>query len=159
MLHGLVRIMCSTSQSQILDARLATDGIRDDMVELEESGLAASAVGADERALAAITLPYDAADVRRHSARVGDGADGGPRRAGLRQPPALEQFDEHCQGSFDNGRRITGRQSIPQQVLSPAELFVRLSTDRDSDQVSFRRERRDCSVRTPSRNLWSTTVI
>jgi len=73
------------------------------MVELEESGLGAPTVRADERALAGIALPHEAADVRGHSARVGDGAYGGPRRTGLRQPPSLELINEYSQGSFDNG--------------------------------------------------------
>jgi hypothetical protein len=153
MRHGLVRVVCSTAQRQILNTRLASSRIRDDMVELEETRLPAPSVGADERAPAGIALPHEAADVRRHSARVGDGADGGPRRAGLRQPSSLELIDEYRQGSLDNGRRITGRQSMAQQVLSPAELFVRFSADGDPDHVSFRRERRDSGVRARSTNL------
>jgi hypothetical protein len=152
MFHAFVRVVSSASQSQILNTRLASRRIRDDMVELEESGLGAPTVRADERALAGIAVPHEAADTRGHSARVGDGADGGPRRGGLRQPPSLELIDEDRQGPFDNGRRVTGRQSMTQQVLSPSELLVRLSADRDLDQVPLWRERRDHGARTLSRN-------
>jgi hypothetical protein len=152
MLHALVRVVSPTSQGQILDTRLASRRIRNDMVELEESGLVAPTVRADERALSGIALPHEAADIRGHSARVGNGTDGGPRRGGLRQTPSLELIDEDRQGSFDNCRRIAGRQSMTQQVLSPSELLVRLSADRDLDQVPLWRERRDHGARKLSRN-------
>jgi hypothetical protein len=46
------------------------------MVELQESCLAAPALGTDEGALARITFPDEATDVHGHSPRVGDGPDG-----------------------------------------------------------------------------------
>jgi len=147
MLHRFVRVVRPTSQGQILDARLTSRSVRDEVVKLEESSLGTPTICADESALAAITFPDKATDVRRHSPRVGDGGDGGTRRVGLCQSSPFELIDEHRQGSFDNRRWITGRQGVAQQVLRPAEILVSLSTHRDLDQVSFRRERHDLGPR------------
>ena len=110
------------------------------MVELQEPCLAATAVGTDEGALAGIAFPDEATDVRGHPPRVGDAGDGGPGDVRLRESPALKLTDECRQSSFDNRRRIAGRQSMTQQILSSSELLVRFPTDRDLDRTVPARE-------------------
>jgi hypothetical protein len=68
-LLALVRVMRPTTELKILDGGRAARCIGSDVVELEESTLAAPAVRTDEPALAAVPLPYLTPDRGRYVTR------------------------------------------------------------------------------------------
>jgi hypothetical protein len=70
-LLSLVHIVQAASELDVLDHGRATDGVRLHVVKLEETALDATAVCADERALATISFPHFSLPSRRDVTRIG----------------------------------------------------------------------------------------
>jgi hypothetical protein len=137
-LTGLERIVDSTPQLKIRFTRPTAERKRDDVVELQATGLCAAALTANEGAASLVARPHGPTNMRwymppefigalaagtRHRSRSSD-------RAGFR---ALRLLQQHSQGTVHDGGRISVGNHMPQQVARPLELLVRVLANRHSD--------------------------
>ena len=120
------------------------------MVVLEEPALGAATGGSDKAAAAAIPNPDCALHRRRNVP---------PLRRSLRYRTGsihsrvlrlMQFYEEQRQRAIDNGCDVTIGYPVPKQILSFAELVIRLTRDGELHFVSLRRQRFDLG-RTASR--------
>jgi len=113
---GLVLVVPSAAQRNVVDRRQSPEGVRDAVVELQERPLfAAIPVSSDEGAPATITAPHGTLDVARDSARrsaarglIRPGADRtiALRPGRRRELRVFDLLEEQGQGAFDDDARI-----------------------------------------------------
>jgi hypothetical protein len=110
---------------------------RDDVVDLEAFARAAHlAVGADERALAAVALPDLAADGSGDVAGVGGGAfrRGLPRAPGRRAAALAQVRELQRDRALDHFREVARGHRVAEQFARGDQLVVRLLAE-DRDQL------------------------
>ena len=70
-----------------------------------------------------------------------------PRARGLRISPTLEIGEQRGERAVEDLGSIAGRDDVPEQILDPAQLVVRLARDRQLHLVSVGRQRRHRRLR------------
>src|SRR6266581_9548760 len=113
-----------------------------DVIEFEQGARRAALAGlADERALAAISLPHRALDVRRDvpRARGRSTLALGPRGRG--ELALLELANQRVQRPIEHGRDIARGDLVAEELLSVPQLVVRALIDGDLERQSLRGQR------------------
>jgi hypothetical protein len=134
----------AAAQPQVLDGRRPAIGVRLRVIELQEPAFTASAaVAADERALLGVSLPDRPPDGGRDISRAAAPA---AARSGLLHGPELFPLDhpqQRPERPIDHRRHVAIRNPMPQEILRPAQLRVRLGARRELDSITAGRERLD----------------
>ena len=135
--------MGATPKLEVVDACGAAIREWNQVVILEKAALGATSHCADERALAAVSLPDRSLDGGWHVAAGSFGQQGHAGTLDQRVPRLVEFVQQQCQRALEDGRYVAVRDAVSQQVLRFAQLLVRFTGDGELDFVSFRGKRRD----------------
>ncbi len=154
----LVQVVRSTPQFDVLDRRLTTDSMGFNVMELEEPALGTAPVRPHERAPAAVALPHLPPHGGRNVTRTRRDRSARTWMLGRRQLGSLEIRHEERQRPIEDGSRVASRDRVTQQVLSSAELVVRLTRDRELHLVALGSQRRH-DRRARRRNLRNRNPI
>jgi hypothetical protein len=144
----LVPVVAPAPELDVLDGGLAADGVRTDVVELDECTLVApAAVGPHERAAAEVAHPDRALDLGRDVTRTRRRSAGrlGVLHSGELAPGEIRE--QGREGSVEDGGVVTGGDRVPQHVLGEAQLLERGAVDRALQLVAIGRERGDLAGR------------
>ena len=145
---SFVLVVAPAAQRDVLHRRQSTEGIRHDVVELQERALGASlSVLAHVAASAAVPSPCGALNVIRDFTRgregrrlIRPGADRSsalrPRRG--RELRLLDLLEEQRDGAIEDGARISVRDFAAKQRLKAPQLVVRVLADRELDAIALR---------------------
>lgn len=139
---GLVQIVRAAAQFEILDSRRTASSVGPDVVKLKKASFRAAALGADERAPAAVPFPYCSPDERWNVSRPQRFRARGAWALDSRKFGPLEIGKEQRHGSIDDLSQISSRNGVTQQILRSTELVVRGASHGQLDLVAVGRERR-----------------
>jgi hypothetical protein len=136
-----VQVVGATSQLDIRNDGRPAHCVRLDVVKLKEPALRASTLRPDESATTTISLPDLSPHRRRNVTRARRRWTTGVPTLDCRHLGLLELRDQQCQRPIDNRSEIAVRDRVPQQILCPAELVVRLTGKGELQLESFGRKR------------------
>ena len=148
-LLGLVHVVGSAPQGDVLDCRRPVVPIRLHVVQFEERSRAATSLPALEGALPAVTPPHRAPDVRGNVARSLLPFPGLPGSGRRRLPLPLDLAQQKGQGAVEDRGGVAVTDLPSQQVLDLAELVMCLLRHRELHAVTLWRQR--CHDRTLDR--------
>ncbi len=137
-----MEIVRSATEFEVLDGRCTASGVGPNVVKLEKAPFGAAALGADERASTAVTLPHRSPDGRRN---VACARDTGSRDAWMldgRKFGPFEISDKQSDSSIDYLGQISGRNGVTQQILCSSKLVVRCASNCQLDLVAVGRDGR-----------------
>ncbi len=123
----LVGVVGATPQLEVVDNRRAAVREGDDMVVLEEPALGAATGRSDKGAATAVPVPDCALHRRRDVPALRRSLR---RRPGPVHGPVLRPVqlcEEQRQRPIDNGTDVAFRYPVPKQILSFAELVIRIT--------------------------------
>ena len=140
----LILVVRAAAQLDVIRRGYASCRIGHDVMELDERGLAASALGSGERAASIIALPHCTPDSRGYvTSRCSSLACARPRRRHSGISASLEIVDQQRQCTIEDRADIAIRQRMSGKRLRAPQLFMRLACQRHLQLVAFRREWRD----------------
>jgi hypothetical protein len=133
-----VGVVGLAEQTEIFDGRGTSQRKRVAVFEGQEPPLLAAATsGIDEGALAAVALPdllrYGERDVARTRSKL----HASTRLAGT-NPPLELALDELVEGTFEEQRQVTVRQSVARELPRLLELRAERRTRGEFDAIAFR---------------------
>jgi hypothetical protein len=114
----------SAPQLDVPDPGLAAQGIRVEVVVLQEAALApAAAVRPHERAPPQVAQPHRALHLGREVAGSGPGPVRGARPLGRRELPLREVGEQGGEGAVQDGGVVSRRHGVAEQVLRETQLL------------------------------------
>ena len=129
--------MSGASKLDVLDDGWATSRVWHHMMELEKAGLRAASRVPDKGAPPPVASPDGPPHCGGNVPRFWRGRSCAPWSIRGGQFGPVELCEEHSQSSVDDRGRIASRDGVAQQILGPAQFFVRLATHGQLNLVTF----------------------
>jgi hypothetical protein len=147
-LAGFERVVDATAELKIRFIRKPAQCKRDDVMELQTTGLCTAALCADEAAPPLVSGPDGSTNVRRHmptcfTSAIAAAVRRRPRASNRANFRALGLLQQHGQGSVHDRGRIPIWNYMSQQIARPLQLLVRPFANGHPNQIPPWGERRD----------------